>query len=1140
MRKTKHFLLMAAMLLGSVGARAAYEKISGVWINITSEANLTASVVYAPDGYSGDVIIPETIVRSGKTYRVTAIAPSAFDGDVDVTSVYIPESVTSIGDYAFRNCSGMKSINFPRYCGAGVYAFQGCTGELLLSRNVPLVEVGTNPKTFGYFYGSKFSSVIVDENVTRVGPYAFWNCTTITSITIPESVTSIEGSAFYGCSNLTSITCKAVTPPTIGNSNTFYNVDKSIPVYVPASSVESYKSAEYWSAFTNIQPIGTCGDNLTWRLTEEGELIIEGTGEMSGYSSGTSPWYEYRKSIKTVTISEGVTTIGEWAFYECNSLTSIIIPESVTSIGKSAFHSCSNLTRIDVPEGVVAIEGYAMCNCNSLTLITLPSSLIEIDAAAFNLSGNIIQFIIDEDNPVYTDYINNAIVEKDSKTLIAGTVYGGVPDSYGYKIEHIGDYAFCGRNIEGEFSIPDGVVSIGRYAFAASTISSIRIPKTLKKCEDGAFQHSFVGDKSDITRVYIDDLSAWLDIDFYGCDTNPLCNGASLYLKDELLASIVIPVGVTTIKRCAFAGWSGKEVLFPESVTSIEYEAFSGCSSLTSITCEATTPPTVGGSYTFSDVDKSIPLYVPAGSVNTYRSAEYWNEFTNIQAIPSSDIASGTCGDNLTWRLTEDGELIIEGTGAMYDFSSQGAPWFECRMSIKTVTIKEGATSIGDNAFQYCVYPTSITLPESVMSIGKYAFWWCASLASITIPESVTSIGYAAFAYCRRLTTITIPESSQLTLIGRGAFESTLLTSITIPKSVTSIGYSVFYSCSSLTTIVVAEGNTTYDSRNNCNAIIETNSNTLIAGCASTVIPEDVTSIDAWAFYNLDNLTTINIPECVTSIGECAFENCSSLTSITCEAITPPMIESTTFQNIDKTIPLYVPAASVAIYKSAQYWNEFTNILPLPITITINQYGSGTYSSPYALDFSNVKVLRAYVATGYNHITGEVTLLRVHTAEAGTGLLVKGTPGVTYEVPIIESTADHTLNLLVATLEKTRVDKYSSDGMYANYKYTVIKSESPEPLFYPFADGSSLSAGKAYLQLPKAWLPEKENFVIRYRFDEGETTGFDDEQVTIDNQSSLAEGESNMQLMIYDLMGRRVLSPKKGGIYIINGRKVVY
>ncbi len=266
---------MAAMLLCSVGARAAYEKINGVWINITSETNLTAEVVYDPDGYSGNVIIPETIVRSGKTYRVTAIASSAFDGDVDVTSVYIPESVTSIGgyafsgctsltainipesvtsigDYAFRNCSGMKSINFPRYCGAGVYAFQGCTGELTLSCELPLVQVGHPVKYYGYFYGSKFTSVVIEEGVTSVGPYAFWNCTTITSITIPESVTSIEGSAFYGCSSLTSITCKAVIPPTIGNSNTFYNVDKSIPLYVPAGSVDAYKAADYWKEFTNI------------------------------------------------------------------------------------------------------------------------------------------------------------------------------------------------------------------------------------------------------------------------------------------------------------------------------------------------------------------------------------------------------------------------------------------------------------------------------------------------------------------------------------------------------------------------------------------------------------------------------------------------------------------------------------------------------------------------------------------------------------------------------------------------------------------------------------------------------------------------------------------------------------------------
>ena len=441
--------------------------------------------------------------------------------------------------------------------------------------------------------------------------------------------------------------------------------------------------------------------------------------------------------------------------------------------------------------------------------------------------------------------------------------------------------------------------------------------------------------------------------------------------------------------------------------------------------------------------------------------------------------------------------------------------------------------------------------------------------------------------------------------IGYMAFAVCNLIRITIPSSISTIGIGAFGNNPNLEEIVVNQGNACYDSRNNCNAIIETNSNTLMAGCASTLIPEGVTAIGDYAFVfcsstsiaipegvttigewafcecrnltsivlpgsltsighnafrNCSSLTSINLPESVTSIGWYAFTGCSSLTSITipenvaeighgafaacsnltsitCHAVMPPTIYSDfTFSGVSKSTPVYVPAASVEAYKSAEYWSAFTNIQPIEepiptVTITISKYGSGTYSSEYALDFSEVKVLKAYVATGYNHLTGEVTLLRVRTAQAGTGLLIKGTPGVSYEVPIIESTADHTLNMLVATLEKTPVNSRSSDGLYANYKYTVVKEQSPEPMFYEFEDGSNLSAGKAYLQIPLAWLPTTGQKSIRYRFEEGETTDIEEEQLTNDN---------SQLTIIYDLYGRRVLSPKKGELYIINNKKVVY
>jgi hypothetical protein len=189
-------------------------------------------------------------------------------------------------------------------------------------------------------------------------------------------------------------------------------------------------------------------------------------------------------------------------------------------------------------------------------------------------------------------------------------------------------------------------------------------------------------------------------------------------------------------------------------------------------------------------------------------------------------------------------------------------------------------TSIGYSAFSYCDGLTSIDLPDGVTNIRRFAFDGCSSLTSITIPSSVTNIGDGAFWGCETLTSITIPSS--VTSIGEGAFVLCgSLTSINIPSSVTSIGEGAFGGCDKLTKIKVTPGNPVYDSRNNCNAIIETKSNTLIQGCAKTIIPSSVTSIGEKAFSGCDNLTSITIPSSVTSIGEAAFESCDNLTSIT-------------------------------------------------------------------------------------------------------------------------------------------------------------------------------------------------------------------------------------------------------------------
>ena len=243
----------------------------------------------------------------------------------------------------------------------------------------------------------------------------------------------------------------------------------------------------------------------------------------------------------------------------------------------------------------------------------------------------------------------------------------------------------------------------------------------------------------------------------------------------------------------------------------------------------------------------------------------------------------------------------INYNGELYSVTSIGFYAFS-KSSLTSITIPKSVTSIGNCAFMACYGLSSVTMSNGLVSIGSYAFIDC-GITSISIPNSVTNIGDHAFEGCKSLNSVTIPGSVRsiealtfyecsnltsitisdgVTSIGRSAFAGcSRLKSLKIPSSVTRIDYFAFSNCSNLISIKVSDENSSYDSRNNCNAIIETSTNTIITACKNTVIPNDVISIGHYAFCGCKNLTLINIPNSVTSIGVQAFYDCSSLISIT-------------------------------------------------------------------------------------------------------------------------------------------------------------------------------------------------------------------------------------------------------------------
>lgn len=450
---------------------------------------------------------------------------------------------------------------------------------------------------------------------------------------------------------------------------------------------------------------------------------------------------------------------------------------------------------------------------------------------------------------------------------------------------------------------------------------------------------------------------------------------------------------------------------------------------------------------------------------------------------------------------------------------------FEGCTSLESIVVEEGNSTYDSRDNCNAVIETatntlkiglsSTKIPNTVTTIGGGAFEGT-TLKSIVIPEGVTLIENEAFKDCKSLEAVSLPNS--LERIYPFAFRNSNISSISIPVGVKYISEDVFDGCNNLSTITVSNGNTKYDSRDNCNALIETATNTILRGSSSTVIPNSVTTIGRNAFRG-SKIAKIVIPASVKNIGQWAFQDCKSLTTVVCKS--KSVIDVSGLLPFDPlpNATLYVPAESIEAYKAANEWSKFSNIQPLPYAdINITAAGKTTYCSSYALDFTNVEGVKAYLALGFSPSTGVVFLTRVNKIPAGVGFMIFGKEGQ-YEVPFCETDITYA-NLMVGTKSETTVAS-TADG-----KTNYVLANGVDGVMFYLANDAVVPANKAYLSIPSSVIntPAK---VIRLGFEDDMTTGI----LRVEDMTNKTDNK------IYGLDGRRKAS-LSSGFNIVNGKKI--
>ena len=692
-----------------------------------------------------------------------------------------------------------------------------------------------------------------------------------------------------------------------------FNENSPTTYYAEFLEADSHLAYNYDTPVEGEAQLASCSEGAI-SIIVPSAIYREGTSYIvtSMYDGFTSSgiFYPTRSTLQSILLPETLTNIGSYAFYYCSALTGeLVIPENVTSIGYYAFYRCNGLTgELVIPEGVTSIGYYAFSSCSGFTgELIIPEGVTSIGVAAFSDCSGL-----------------TSIVIPDSVTYIEREAFEGC-DNLQYNIDEYGvnylgniDNPYIYLANYGEFTGGDYIVKnnckfIGSSAFyrffGFSGLKSIILPSSLISIGDRAF-----GTLNGLeTMNYLGTIADWCAIDFDSAESNPTYFTRMLCIQGQELTTLDIPEGVANISDYAFYNCRDlTSVTLPSTLTSIGNSVFRGCIGLTRIELPSALT-SIGNSafqscyalaevYNFSD-KITIQLGNTSSSSNgylgQYAKAVYNASVLEIE-IPSSKIQ--TINDVQYYADLENNDFIALAPAVNRNY-------------LTTLILDSQTTEINQYAFSDCSQLIgNLVIPTGVTNIGSYAFSSCSGLTGdLVIPEGVTSIGERAFQSCINFSNVIIPEN--IAIISDFAFYNCSgLTNVSLPDTLSSIENSAFDGCSGLTSITIPEGVTNIGARAFADCI----------GLTSISLPSTLTNISAQAFRYCSGLTTITIPERVTNIGSYTFDDCSNLSTIIIEATTPPTLGSFVLLNTNIT-SIYVPAAAVEAYKTADDWSDYAD-----------------------------------------------------------------------------------------------------------------------------------------------------------------------------------------------------------------------